>query len=245
MKFSAVFLAVAAVAAISVASAPAPIQERDLSLPIVGPLLDNLPIVGPLLDGLNLDGLLGQLLDTVGLGDLLKPVTNIVDSVVGGVLGGSDASNPLGGVIQNVLGGVTGGKTGNGSGDLVNNTVGGLLTTVTGLLGGLAGGKNLNLDVGEVLTKLPVVGDVLTAVLGDFHLDINAFLQIVASITNPTDKNVGLVDNILGQVKAQLKAVVGVKLSAHKTKDGQGLVEALLGNIDVGATPSVNANVSL
>ncbi|KAJ1675943.1 hypothetical protein EV182_000270 [Spiromyces aspiralis] len=208
---------------------------------LLGGLLGgNGDLLGNLLGCLGLDNILGSLLDDAGLGGLLNQVLSLVNQVLGGILGGS-SNNPLGGVISGLLTDLPVLGGGNGHTDVVAT----LLTTVTGLVGGLTSHLPINLDVGAILTNLPIAGPILVEVLGDFHLDVSAFVKLILTITQPTDPNVGLIGDILGKVKLLLEAKVKVTLSDKVTADGKGIVPKLLGNLNANIPVAATASAQL
>ncbi|KAJ1679343.1 hypothetical protein EV182_002248 [Spiromyces aspiralis] len=231
-------------------------------------LLGGLPLVGGLLGGLS-DGTLhkrGPMEEEKGNGTPFDPKLggrnpidprlggthrrhDVVDGLVGGLLGDVLGSN--GGLLSGLLSGdglngllnsILGLASGAGNPESITNGIGGLLTGLKGK------GTQIpvNVDIVAVIRGLPIVGglldEVLTTVLGDFNLDVFAFVKLLLSITQPTDPNAPLLEEILGKVRLALLAAVEVHLHAHKTPDGRGLVENIVGNVDADATVVAGAN---
>ncbi|KAJ1915787.1 hypothetical protein H4219_004136 [Mycoemilia scoparia] len=129
------------------------------------------------------------------------------------------------GVLANVLG---------------NDLVGSVLAKLSNL--------PLNVDLNQILDSnetLKGLKPILVTVLGDFNLDIKAFIKIIATITEPNDPNANLVQQIVGKIRALVYAPTRVNLHMKQTKDGQGIVPGLVGPVDADAsvTPSVSVEI--
>ncbi|KAJ1915783.1 hypothetical protein H4219_004132 [Mycoemilia scoparia] len=222
------------------------------NLPIVGDMLDGeIPLFGPLLVDLSpdLNGDSGEASKPLSQDQLVNLFNGIhrrdldLSQIANGPLNAFFKDIPLIGSLgkRDAVGGLLGGLTGGLLNNILGNGVGPLLGKLSNL--------PVDVDVTDTIQRLPIVGgllsSVLTDVLGDFDLDIKAFLKIIATITDPMDPNANLVEQIVGKVNASVYAIILAHLHSHVTKDGRGIVPNLVGPIDVDATATVSATAQI
>ncbi|KAJ1912708.1 hypothetical protein H4219_005502 [Mycoemilia scoparia] len=166
---------------------------------------------------------------------------NVLDQATDNIDHGLQLPPSSGPHRRDLLNGLLNGAVENTVNYVLSNGVGSILSQLSYL--------PVDVDVTDTIQRIPVVGKILSPilieVLGDFHLDIKAFIKLIATITDPMDPNANLVEQIVGKVNASVYAALRAKVSSHETKDGRGIVPKLVGPIDVDASATVTATIQV